>query len=274
MTTIGKGGETMIRDPLALKPGSNPGGELAERAVAQIYFRSPVSRRWEGGFDNEFGDTGTGSTAAISSHPSYTIDTSHKKIVKLILPFFGVRWLPLSSRYCDTNSNVAIGTPLRAAVSDTNDDVRRWALTDHEFVMFNKEVISLLEQLLDGTIHFMRQSALIGMAVILKQQDAISCPKSAEFCERCLRITSGDMLTRFSAILTCGILDASGCNMTISLQTLTNTPAAIKLLKREGEKQKVETAILTSTAQNKKKELEKNGGVKTKKMEVGGRIRI
>ncbi|KAM7538530.1 hypothetical protein Aperf_G00000054216 [Anoplocephala perfoliata] len=96
----------------------------------------------------------------------------------------------------------------------------------------SKEAISLLEQLLDGTVHFMRQGALIGMAVILKQQDAISCPKSAEFCERCLRITSWDMLTR----------------------------------KREGEKQKFETAILTITAQNRKKELEKkNGGVKTKK---------
>ncbi|KAM7538661.1 hypothetical protein Aperf_G00000054203 [Anoplocephala perfoliata] len=96
----------------------------------------------------------------------------------------------------------------------------------------SKEAISLLEQLLDGAVHVMRQGALIGMAVILKQQDAISCPKSAEFCERCLRITSGEMLTR----------------------------------KREGEKQKFETAILTITAQNRKKELEKkNGGVKTKK---------
>ncbi|KAM7539234.1 hypothetical protein Aperf_G00000054124 [Anoplocephala perfoliata] len=55
---------------------------------------------------------------------------------KLILPFFGVQWLPLPPRYCDTNRNVAIGTPLRAAVSDANDEVRHWSLTAHGFVMF------------------------------------------------------------------------------------------------------------------------------------------
>ncbi|KAM7539423.1 hypothetical protein Aperf_G00000054370 [Anoplocephala perfoliata] len=243
---------------------------------------------------------GTGSTAAVNDLLSYTVDTSHEKIMRgialgIALIMYGkreeadelivnlvqetdpiIRWCGMATiamAYCGTNSNAAIEKLLHAAVSDTNDDVRRWALTALGFVMFkdsekvpslvsllaesyhphlrygaamalgiacagtaNKEAISLLEQLLDGTVHFVRQGALIAMAMVLMQQNAVSCPKSAEFRERCLKIISDrheDMLAKFGAILACGILDAGGCNMTISLQTRTgntNMLAAVGLL--------------------------------------------
>ncbi|VEL40472.1 unnamed protein product [Protopolystoma xenopodis] len=44
-----------------------------------------------------------------------------------------------------------------------------------------KEAISLLESLLDGTVHFVRQGALISMAMLLMQQNAITCPKARWF---------------------------------------------------------------------------------------------
>ncbi|KAM3186512.1 hypothetical protein ACTXT7_004191 [Hymenolepis weldensis] len=242
---------------------------------------------------------GTGSSTAVNDLLSYTVDTSHEKIMRgialgIALIMYGkreeadelinnliqetdpiIRWCGMATiamAYCGTNSNAAIEKLLHAAVSDTNDDVRRWALTALGFVMFkdadkvpslvsllaesyhphlrygaamalgiacagtaNKEAIALLEQLLDGTVHFVRQGALIAMAMVLMQQNA-SCPKSAEFRERCLKIISDrheDMLAKFGAILACGILDAGGCNMTISLQTRTgnnNMIAAVGLL--------------------------------------------
>ncbi|VDN98821.1 unnamed protein product [Rodentolepis nana] len=243
---------------------------------------------------------GTGSSTAVNDLLSYTVDTSHEKIMRgialgIALIMFGkreeadelinnliqetdpiIRWCGMATiamAYCGTNNNAAIEKLLHAAVSDTNDDVRRWALTALGFVMFkdadkvpslvsllaesyhphlrygaamalgiacagtaNKEAIALLEQLLDGTVHFVRQGALIAMAMVLMQQNAVSCPKSAEFRERCLKIISDrheDMLAKFGAILACGILDAGGCNMTISLQTRignTNMLAAVGLL--------------------------------------------
>ncbi len=41
----------------------------------------------------------------------------------------------------------------------------------------NKEAIALLDQLLEGTVHFVRQGALIAQAMVLVQQNAVTCPK-------------------------------------------------------------------------------------------------
>ncbi len=41
----------------------------------------------------------------------------------------------------------------------------------------NKEAINLLETLLDGTVHFVRQGALIALSMVLCQQNAVTCPK-------------------------------------------------------------------------------------------------
>nr|VZI33130.1 unnamed protein product [Spirometra erinaceieuropaei] len=243
---------------------------------------------------------GTGSSVAVEDLLGYAKETSHEKIIRgialgIALVMYGrqeeadslianlsqdtdpiLRWCGMATiamAYCGTNSNVAVKRLLHAAVSDNNDDVRRWALTALGFVMFkdceqvpslvsllaesyhphlrygaamavgiacagtaNKEAISLLDNLLDGTVHFVRQGALVAQAMILMQQNAVTCPKSVEFRERCLKIISDrheDLVAKFGAILACGILDAGGCNMTISLQTRTgnaNMAAAVGLL--------------------------------------------
>lgn len=106
---------------------------------------------------------GTGSSTAVNDLLSYTVDTSHEKIMRgialgIALIMYGkreeadelinnliketdpiIRWCGMATiamAYCGTNSNAAIEKLLHAAVSDTNDDVRRWALTALGFVMF------------------------------------------------------------------------------------------------------------------------------------------
>lgn len=45
----------------------------------------------------------------------------------------------------------------------------------------NKEAIAILDQLLEGTVHFVRQGALVAQAMVLIQQNAVTCPKVLTF---------------------------------------------------------------------------------------------
>ncbi|KAF7255063.1 hypothetical protein EG68_08039 [Paragonimus skrjabini miyazakii] len=243
---------------------------------------------------------GTGSAQAIEDLLGYAKETAHEKIIRgialgIAMVMYGrleeadelidrlivdndpiLRWSGMATiamAYCGTGNNKAVQRLLHAAVSDTNDDVRRWAVTALGFILFKtpdqvpalvslltesyhphlrfgaamamgvacagtalKDALNLLETLCDGTVAFVRQGALIATAMVLMQQNGITCPKSVEFREKCLKIISDrheDLLAKFGAILACGILDAGGCNMTISLQTRTgnnNMVAAVGLL--------------------------------------------
>ncbi|CAH8442986.1 unnamed protein product [Heterobilharzia americana] len=243
---------------------------------------------------------GTGSPRAIEDLLGYAKETAHEKIIRgvalgIALVMYGrveqadelidnlivdndpiLRWSGMATiamAYCGTGNNQAVKRLLHAAVSDTNDDVRRWAVTALGFVLFKspeqvpslvsllvesyhphlrygaamavgiacagtalKEAVNLLETLHEGTVPFVRQGALIANAMVLIQQNAVTCPKSVDFRQKLLKIIGDrheDLLAKFGAIIACGILDAGGCNMTISLQTRTgnsNMAAAVGLL--------------------------------------------
>ncbi|CAH8500234.1 unnamed protein product [Dicrocoelium dendriticum] len=243
---------------------------------------------------------GTGSPQAIEDLLGYAKETAHEKIIRgialgIAMVMYGrleeadelidrlivdndpiLRWSGMATiamAYCGTGHNRAVQRLLHVAVSDTNDDVRRWAVTALGFVLFKtpdqvpalvslltesyhphlrfgaamamgvacagtalKEAVGLLETLYEGTVPFVRQGALVATAMVLMLQNGVTCPKSVEFREKCLKIITDrheDLLAKFGAILACGILDAGGCNMTISLQTRTgndNMAAAVGLL--------------------------------------------
>eukprot|EP01027_Heterolobosea_sp_BB2_P000752 GEZU01001099.1.p1 GENE.GEZU01001099.1~~GEZU01001099.1.p1 ORF type:complete len:900 (-),score=305.42 GEZU01001099.1:245-2944(-) len=160
--------------------------------------------------------------------------------------------------YCGTSNNSAIRRLLHFAVSDVSDDVRRAAVLNLGFVLFKtpeqcprlvsllaesynphvrygatlavgiscagtgmKEAIDLLEPLTKDPIDFVRQGALIGLAMVLIQQTEAQEPKVATI-RKLFQSTIADrheeVMTKFGAILASGIIDAGGRNVTISLQ--------------------------------------------------------
>ncbi|CAH8438719.1 unnamed protein product [Schistosoma rodhaini] len=188
---------------------------------------------------------GTGSTRAIEDLLGYAKETAHEKIIRgvalgIALVMYGrveeadelidnliidndpiLRWSGMATiamAYCGTGNNQAVKRLLHAAVSDTNDDVRRWAVTALGFVLFKnpeqvpslvsllvesyhphlrygaamavgiacagtalKEAVTLLETLHEGTVPFVRQGALIANAMVLIQQNAVTSPKEPNF---------------------------------------------------------------------------------------------
>ncbi|XP_052784854.1 26S proteasome non-ATPase regulatory subunit 1-like isoform X2 [Mya arenaria] len=269
-----------------------------------------------------------------------------------------LRWsgmYTIGMAYCGSGNNQAIRRLLHVAVSDVNDDVRRVAVTSLGFLLFRtpeqcpsvvsllsesynphvrfgaamalgiacagtglKEAISLIEPMTNDPVNYVRQGALIASAMILIQQNEVTCPKVSHFRQMYSKIISDkhdDIIAKFGAILAQGILDAGGRNMTISLQSRTghsNMQAIVGVLvfcqfwfwyplthflslsftptstiglnsdlkmpklelrsnakpstyayppnleeKKVDKKDKVETAILSITAKQKKKEAEK-----------------
>lgn len=187
-----------------------------------------------------------------------------------------LRWAgmyTLAMAYCGSGNNQAIRRLLHVAVSDVNDDVRRCAVTALGFLLFRtpeqcpsvvsllsesynphvrfgaamalgiacagtglKDAITLLEPMTNDPVNYVRQGALIASALILIQQNEVSCPKVTHFRQLYSKVISDkheDVMAKFGAILAQGIIDAGGRNCTISLQSRTghtNMDAVVGLL--------------------------------------------
>jgi len=163
--------------------------------------------------------------------------------------------------YCGTGSNKAVRKLLHVAVSDVNDDVRRIAVMSLGFILFRKpgsvprmvellsesynphvrygaamalgiscagtgldEAIDLLEPMIKDPTDFVRQGALISLAMIMVQQNEVMNPKVASIRKTMKKIVGDrheDAMTKFGCALALGIIDAGGRNCTIGLQTQT-----------------------------------------------------
>ena len=163
--------------------------------------------------------------------------------------------------YCGTGSNKAVRKLLHVAVSDVSDDVRRIAVMSLGFILFRKpgsvprmvellsesynphvrygaamalgiscagtgldEAIDLLEPMMKDPTDFVRQGALISLAMIMVQQNEVMNPKVAAIRKTLKKIVGDrheDAMTKFGCALALGIIDAGGRNCTIGLQTQT-----------------------------------------------------
>jgi 26S proteasome regulatory subunit N2 len=175
------------------------------------------------------------------------------------LRYGGIMTLALA--YCGTGSNKAVRKLLHVAVSDVSDDVRRVAVMSLGFVLFRKpgsvprmvellaesynphvrygatmalgiacagtgldEAIDLLEPMMKDSVDFVRQGALISLAMILVQQNEAMNPKVATIRKQLAKVIADrheDAMAKFGCALALGIIDAGGRNCTISLQTQT-----------------------------------------------------
>ncbi|KAL8162880.1 hypothetical protein V2J09_014369 [Rumex salicifolius] len=167
----------------------------------------------------------------------------------------------LALAYRGTSNNKAIRQLLHFAVSDVSDDVRRTAVLGLGFVLYNEpeqtprivsllsesynphvrygaalavgiscagtglsEAISLLEPLTSDVVDFVRQGALIAMAMVMVQISEASDSRVGAFrrkLEKIILDKHEDTMSKMGAILASGILDAGGRNVTIRLLSKT-----------------------------------------------------
>jgi 26S proteasome regulatory subunit N2 len=161
--------------------------------------------------------------------------------------------------YCGTADNASIRKLLHVAVSDVNDDVRRAAVTCIGFLMFRqpenvpklvfllaesfnphvrygacfaigiacagtalKEAIDLLTPMLEDSVDFVRQGAVISMAMVLQQTSDARSPSVKKFREHLMASVLDkhqSPLAKSGAIIATGILGAGGGNVVISMQS-------------------------------------------------------
>ncbi|GMH20299.1 hypothetical protein Nepgr_022140 [Nepenthes gracilis] len=176
-----------------------------------------------------------------------------------ILRYGGMYALALA--YRGTSNNKAIRQLLHFAVSDVSDDVRRTAVLALGFVLYSEpeqtprivsllsesynphvrygaalavgiscagtglsEAISLLEPLTSDVVDFVRQGALIAMAMVMVQISEASDSRVGTFrrqLEKIILDKHEDTMSKMGAILASGILDAGGRNVTIRLLSKT-----------------------------------------------------
>ncbi|CAL5003295.1 unnamed protein product [Urochloa decumbens] len=174
-----------------------------------------------------------------------------------ILRYGGMYALALA--YRGTANNKAIHQLLHFAVSDVSDDVRRTAVLALGFVLYNEpeqtprivsllsesynphvrygaalavgiscagtglsEAISLLEPLTSDVVDFVRQGALIAMAMVMIQTNESYDSRVGAFRRKLDKIILDkheDTMSKMGAILASGILDAGGRNVTIKLKS-------------------------------------------------------
>jgi 26S proteasome regulatory subunit N2 len=177
------------------------------------------------------------------------------------LRYGGIMTIALA--YCGTGSNKAVRRLLHVAVSDVSDDVRRVAVMSLGFVLFRKpgsvprmvellaesynphvrygatmalgiacagtglpEAVDLLEPMMKDSTDFVRQGALIALAMIMVQQNEAMNPKVAAIRKQLTKVIGDrheDAMAKFGCALALGIIDAGGRNCTIGLQTPTGT---------------------------------------------------
>ncbi|KAI8838641.1 armadillo-type protein [Chytridium lagenaria] len=160
-----------------------------------------------------------------------------------VLRYSGIYTVAMA--YSGTGSNKAIKKLLHVAVSDVNDDVRRAAVTSLE--SFNPhvrygatlalgiscagtalpEALDLLEPMAKDPVDFVRQGALIALAMVLVQQNEASCSRVEsvrKLFETIIADRHEDVMAVFGAVLGQGILDAGGRNVTISLRSPSGLP--------------------------------------------------
>ncbi|KAL4922510.1 armadillo-type protein [Aspergillus aurantiobrunneus] len=175
------------------------------------------------------------------------------------LRYGGIMTIALA--YCGSSSNKAVRKLLHVAVSDVNDDVRRVAVLSLGFILFRKhqsvprmvellsesynphvrygaamalgiscagtgldEAIDLLEPMLKDSTDFVRQGALIALAMVLVQQNEVMNPRVSTLRKTMLKMVGDrheDAMAKFGCAIALGIIDAGGRNCTISLQTQT-----------------------------------------------------
>lgn len=169
--------------------------------------------------------------------------------------------MTIALAYCGSGSNKAVRKLLHVAVSDVSDDVRRVAVMGLGFVLFRKpgsvprmvellsesynphvrygatmalgiacagtgldEAIDLLEPMTKDSVDFVRQGALIALAMIMVQQNDAMNPKVSAIrkqLQKSIGDRHEDAMAKFGCALALGIIDAGGRNCTISLQTQT-----------------------------------------------------
>ncbi|ORX44150.1 hypothetical protein BCR36DRAFT_586280 [Piromyces finnis] len=174
-----------------------------------------------------------------------------------IIRYGGIYMIALA--YCGTGNNKAIKKCLHVAVSDVNDDVRSAAVIALGFILFKTpkqvprivqllsesynphvrygctlalgiscagtampEAMELLEPLTKDQVDFVKQGALIASAMVLIQSNETMAPKVAsirKLYETIIKDKHEEAMAKFGAILSQGILDAGGRNVTISLQS-------------------------------------------------------
>lgn len=168
--------------------------------------------------------------------------------------------------YVGTGNNTALHRLLHMAVSDVNPDVRRAAVIGVGFVLSrrpgdvpamldllaksyhphvrsgaalaigiscagtgNQEAIELLKPLLTDIEDFVKQSAMMSMAMVLQQQSDMECPYCIEFrkyLRKHITRTQNDLIS-FGLCTAYGILNASGRNVVISCNSLSGENSVI-----------------------------------------------
>ena len=163
----------------------------------------------------------------------------------------------IGSAYAGTGNRKAIERLLTVCVQDTSDDVRRAGLLEIGFVTFkepqlclnvisgfadshnpnirwgvasalgiacagtgNKQAVDMLWVLKDDTTDFVRQGAIVALAMVLMQKTSKELPRVKEFREDLEKHISDkyeDILTQFGCIIAMGIMEAGGRNQTIAL---------------------------------------------------------
>jgi len=161
--------------------------------------------------------------------------------------------------YAGTQNTSAVSRLLKYAVSDVSDDVKRAALTNLGFLFFRKpamlpetvkhlaesynphlrygaamavgigcagtgshEALKLLAPLTNDATDFVRQGALMALALVFIQITEAQEPKVATIKKLYKKMSEDkheEILSRMGAILSNGIINACGRNATISLST-------------------------------------------------------